>query len=241
MTRRNVCQAYRCIQAPFLVFAAPCRTVVPKRQHQSRKFVLGHAVPVERKVGIRDLDGGHRQAVKEKAGDDAEVSSASASAGAKKIRLMLLVNGPQRHVPFLVDGENLDGRYPVDGQPVQAREHAVAAPADMAAPAPLRATPPGNRHAMPLVQAYVCFAQYLPPADAIAVSIPRQRIAFEQAQIKDRSPGIVDHEIFIAVAAAANRWACTSVHYSLQGFRRLLGGLAQFNLGGCFRRSAAPP
>ena len=93
---------------------------------------------------------------------------------------------------------------------------------------------------MPLVQVNVRFAQLLPGAYAVAGSVARQGIALQQAQIQDRAAGIVNHEVFIAVAAAANGWAHARVDDALQSFGRLLRGLAQFDLGRRFGLHCRP-
>ena len=74
---------------------------------------------------------------------------------------------------FAVDGKNLHRGKPVDGEPMQSREHAVAASADVAAGAHLVATAAGNGYPVPLVQVDVGLAQLLPRADAVAALRPR--------------------------------------------------------------------
>ncbi len=61
-----------------------------------------------------------------------------------------------------------------------------------------------------------------------------------QAQIQDRTARVVDHEVLIAVAAAAHGWAHACADHALQGFGCLLGGFAQFNLGCRFGGIAVP-
>ena len=187
--RRNVRQAKRGKQAPGVPFAAPLRHVIAKRHApDADKFVLGHAGPVKREVGIRNFKRSRRQAVKKKAGHNPEVSPAPAQAGSKKIRIMMPVNLPELHVPFVIDGEDLHGRDPVDRQTMQSREYAVAAPGDVAAGPHVVAAPSGNGHPPALVQVNVGFAELLSRADAVTVSIAWQGIAFQQAQIQERSP-----------------------------------------------------
>jgi hypothetical protein len=90
------------------------------------------------------------------------------------------------------------------------------------------------------VQVDVHLAQLHPRAYAIARSVAWQADALQQAKIQDRSPWIVDHEVFVAMAAAADGGAHAGVDDALQCFRRLLSALAQFDLRGRFGLVGVP-
>src|SRR6202022_554301 len=103
------------------------------RQQQSDKSVLRHAGPVKREVGIRHFKRSRRQTVKKKAGHNPEVSPAPAQAGSKEILIVMPIDLPQLHVPLFIDGEDLHGGNPVDGQTMEPREYTIAATGDVSA------------------------------------------------------------------------------------------------------------
>src|ERR1700691_2882199 len=153
---------------------------------------------------------------------------------------MVLVDAPERYMSFAVDGKNLDLGKVIDGETVQSREHAVPAPADVAPGAHLVATASGDGYTVALVQVDVDLAQLQPRAYAVARSIAWQADSLEHAKIQDRAPWIVDYEVLVAMAAAANGGAHACIDDALQCFGRLLGGFTQLNLGNCFGIVAVP-
>src|SRR6202167_4327902 len=153
---------------------------------------------------------------------------------------MVLVDAPERYMSFAVDGKNLDLGKVIDGETVQSRKHAVPASADVAPGAHFVATASGDGYTVALVQVDVDLAQLQPRAYAVARSIAGQAHTLQQAKIQDRAPWIVDHEVLVTMAAAANGGAHACIDDALQCFGRLLSGFTQLNLGNCFGIVAVP-
>jgi hypothetical protein len=191
-------------------------------------------------VGIHYFNWRHGQSVKKKAGDHAEVSAAPAATGSEKIGIMVLVDAPELYMAFAVDGKDLDCRKPIDGEAVQSREHAITASADVAPGPHLVAAAAGNGYTTALVQVDVHFAQLLPWAYAITRSVAGKADTLQQAKVQDRTARIVDHEVLVAVTSAADGGSHPCVDNALQSFGCLLGGFAQFDLGGRFGLVAIP-
>src|ERR1700722_16550318 len=98
---------------------------------------------------------------------------------------MVLIDRAQRNMPFVVDGENLDRRKPVDREAMQPRQDAIASPGDVSTSAHLITTACGNGHTLPLEQVDVYLSQLLPGADAVTGSVSRQVVTLQQAQIQN--------------------------------------------------------
>ncbi len=218
-------------ESPGVGFRSPPAPVIAECHEDGGKVVVGHGGPIEGQVGVHNFKRRDWQTVEEKAGDHPEISSAPAAAGAKEIGIMVLVHVPARDMTFVVDGEDLNCGKPIDGETVEPREHTIAAAGDVSAGAHFVAAATGHGYTVALVQIDVGFAQFLSGADAIAGSVAGQACMIHQAQIEDRTTRVVDHEVLIAVAAAAHGWAFARTDHALQGFCCLLGCLAQFNLG----------
>ena len=176
-----------------------------------------HAIPGERQVSEQDFLWSWRKLVEIVAGDDTEVASACAAAGAEEVRLVGTVGSAHDDFAISVDGEDVDGGKPVDGQPVEAREDAVAPAGDVAASAHGVARPCGEGETVPLVEVGVDLAELGTCADAVLIAAVCRVGVGQEAQIEENAVGIVADEIFIAVAAGANRRAKTGADDPLEG------------------------